>query len=140
MILLRPHHLMCLLSFRGYGYSDLFTRNFKSIHSQVLSKCENTINLQITQYADTICKPCPHRRGTGCKEQDKINSLDRAHSEALNIKHGDQLSWKQAKQKIVANVNEETFHKICQQCSWKEYGYCQEALNKLHASHQSERK
>jgi len=137
MLAFRPHHFLCTLGFKGVGYSPPFVENYKSIVQQLHApKGEKTI-IQVVQGADAICSPCPHRKGQLCHYQAKIQHLDQAHSQALGIKPGDQLTWEEAKQKIASKVTVATFHQICAQCAWKALGVCESSLKELHAQQRS---
>ena len=35
MIYLRAHHILCILQFRGYGYSDEFIKNMQNIMNRL---------------------------------------------------------------------------------------------------------
>lgn len=128
-ISLRSHHFLCLLGFQGKGYSPKFVRNFQKVfdHTQ---KSED-ISFQVVQGADRICAPCPNRRSRGCTQEEKIQQLDRNHSEALELKEGEVLSWKDAKKRIASRLTLQRFHQICSGCEWKKLGYCETALKKL---------
>lgn len=58
---LRPHHGLCLGFFRGYGYSDSFSKNMAS----VLSGLRPDTKLALVQGCDCICAGCP-KKETGC--------------------------------------------------------------------------
>ena len=64
MIHLRPHHGVCLLNFRGRGYSDEFSRNMAAMQARLMAEPETEIC--ITRGADDLCAKCPNRRGEGC--------------------------------------------------------------------------
>ena len=64
MIHLRPHHGVCLLNFRGKGYSDEFSRNMAAMQARLMAEPETEIC--ITRGADDLCAKCPNRRGEGC--------------------------------------------------------------------------
>lgn len=126
----RPHHFMCSLGFRGKGYSADFVRNYKKIVN-LIKEDESTL-IEVAQYMDDVCTVCPNRiDDVVCKTQDKIVGLDKRHSKVLDLKPGEVLSWKQAKDKIKEKMTVEKFHYACQGCNWKVYGVCQESLENL---------
>lgn len=158
IIRFRPHHFMCTLSFRGKGYSLGFIKNYKKIVEKLnnntsltpleklsadekfavntgdlnVQPSENII-IEVVQYMDDICKPCPNRLDdTICKIQDKISKLDARHAEILNIKAGDRMSWTQAKNLIKEKMSIDKFNSACAGCRWKPYGLCEESLRALH--------
>lgn len=131
MIKFRPHHFLCALGFQGKGYSDAFVENFARIIGHLKAPGGDDHIIQVVEETDSVCEPCPERRGTLCSEQGKIKRLDEAHGRVLDLKGGDKLSWGEAKMKIASNMDVETFEHICHECSWKDLGYCRKALIEL---------
>lgn len=84
--------------------------------------------IQIISRTDSICEPCPHRTGHTCHSQANIVVLDEKHAAALQITAGDHLTWKEAKQRIAAQIDMKTFDHICSTCEWKPLGMCEQAL------------
>lgn len=64
---LRPHHGVCLLNFRGEGYSDEFSRNMTAMKERLNANPEEKIC--ITKGADDLCAKCPNRRGNACSSE-----------------------------------------------------------------------
>lgn len=127
----RPHHLLCAAGFSGKGYSPDFVRNFKKIMAQLNGENGDAILIEIVGETDSVCAPCPHKRGTLCTTQEKISALDNAHARALGITPGQTFTWGEAKKIIAKKMTIDNFHKACDGCSWKKYGVCEEALRKL---------
>lgn len=127
----RPHHFLCAVGFEGKGYSEPFVENFAAIVQQLKSVDGDNIPIEVTEITDSICEPCPNRRATLCTDQEKIISLDNAHAAVLKLKSGDVLTWGEAKQRIIENIDQSCFDKICEPCSWKATGICETALYKL---------
>lgn len=123
----RPHHFLCTLCFQGKGYSPDFIRNYKSIVKNLVDDTP----IQVTEYTDSICAPCPHKRELQCASQAKIDILDKNHAKTLQLKTDEILSWGEAKQRIKDNLTLEKFHEICKTCSWKEYGLCEKVLTEF---------
>lgn len=129
----RPHHFLCALGYQGKGYSDAFTRNMDRIVQDGLRGKEGDgVEIEVTAQTDSICAPCPHRRGALCESQEKIDALDARHAAALKLRAGDRLSWGAAKARIRAQVKPGDLSVICQSCQWLEYGMCEGALRRLH--------
>ena len=53
MIRLRPHHLLCALTFVGEGYTDAFVENFRAI----LARIDAGEPIEIVAGPDDICAP-----------------------------------------------------------------------------------
>lgn len=129
---LRPHHFLCALGFRGAGYSDGFTANMARIVAELRAPGGAARDIVVTGQADSICAPCPLRRGTGCESQAKIDRLDTAHARALDLPPGSRLTWGQAQARIRARVQPGALATLCTDCRWLSLGYCEAALRALH--------
>lgn len=131
----RPHHFLCALGYRGKGYSDAFTANMTQIVTNGLfaNGGDHTL-IRVRAAADSLCTPCPKRRGEGCTNQAEIDALDGRHAAALNLKHGDVLTWGQAKMRIREKVRPDDLDTLCKGCKWLELGLCKSALSDLHRS------
>lgn len=129
----RPHHFLCALGYRGEGYSDNFTANMTKIVAEGLKADggDSTV-IEVIGATDDICGPCPKRRGELCTDQPKIAALDLAHSKALGVRAGDQLTWGQAKARIRSLVKPGELAQLCSGCQWLSLGYCEESLKELH--------
>ncbi|MFA3915891.1 DUF1284 domain-containing protein [Ruegeria hyattellae] len=129
----RPHHFLCALGYQGKGYSAAFTRNMDRIVQDGLrGEDGDGVEIAVVARTDSVCGPCPHRRGELCESQEKIEGLDTRHAAALNLSAGDRLSWGEAKARIRARVKPGDLGVICQSCQWLEYGMCETALRRLH--------
>jgi uncharacterized protein len=53
-IRLRPHHLLCMLTFAGKGYTPAFVANFEQVASRIAAGGEA---IQIVDGPDDICSP-----------------------------------------------------------------------------------
>lgn len=130
-IRLRPHHLLCALGFEGKGYSDGFTTNMGALVAR-LNASGGATEVVIAPAADDICAPCPHRRGTGCTEQGRIDTLDARHAAALALEPGARLSWSAAQARIRERVAPGALARLCAGCQWLDMGACERALARLH--------
>jgi hypothetical protein len=129
----RPHHFLCSLGFEGKGYSPEFTANMTAIvMGQLRATGGDATVIEVTGAADSICAPCPKRRGTHCTSQDKIKVLDRAHAAALKLKPREILTWADAKSRIRENVRPGSLKTLCAGCEWEPFGMCEGALARLH--------
>lgn len=129
----RPHHFLCALAFEGKGYSDEFVRGFQRIVDALRDegKDGDLREIEVVGSSDSICHPCPNRRGKGCETEEKIARLDRAHSEILGVSPGEKVSWGVAKNLLAQRMTDEAFEKACAPCSWKSLGVCKKALEQL---------
>lgn len=131
----RPHHFLCALGYQGKGYSDAFTANMSAIViDRLRASGGGKTRIRVTHRADSLCSPCPHKRGFTCANAAKINVLDRNHAAALDLKPGDVLTWDEAKSRILAQVPPGSLNTLCASCQWLELGLCETALEQLHSS------
>ncbi|MCM2278066.1 MAG: DUF1284 domain-containing protein [Oligoflexia bacterium] len=132
MLRFRPHHFLCTLGFEGKGYSPEFIRNFSRLAEELRSTpAGEEIQIEVTTISDSICQPCPDRRGEGCQSEIKIQTLDLAHARILGLSPGERLSWGEAKRRIAERMTPGAFENACAPCSWKELGVCRQALERL---------
>ena len=139
MLEFRPHHFMCTLGFEGKGYSEAFVKNYQAIADSLrLNPPEGgKTQIRVARNVDSICGPCPHRRGEVCETETKIQKLDQAHAKILDLKPGDVLSWDDAQDRIASRMTLEAFDQACGPCSWKAMGVCETALKKVIAERKS---
>ena len=128
----RPHHFLCALGFQGKGYSDRFTANMAGIVKRLRAPDGGAVKIEVTFQADSICAPCPHKRGQSCEKAGKIAALDMRHARALSVADGDCLTWTDAQARIVAQVPPGSLAQLCKGCQWLELGLCEAALRTLH--------
>lgn len=132
-ITFRRHHFLCALGFRSEGYSDGFTANMAAIvNGRLRAPDGGTAIITVTDSADTLCGPCPDRRGVSCVKAAKIARLDAAHGAALEISAGDQLTWAEAQQHIADNIVPDDLDHLCAGCQWLAMGACKDSLRHLH--------
>jgi hypothetical protein len=75
---LRPHHLLCMLTFVGKGYTAAFTENYIRIAAR-LSTGEDIL---VVEGPDDICAPMLGEAGMHCLD-DSVADRDRKASEAV---------------------------------------------------------
>ena len=127
----RPHHFLCALGFQGKGYSRRFIANFTTITEILRGPQGDNTQIEVTEFTDSVCSPCPHKRDKLCATQEKITKLDTLHAKALQLKAGDSISWGAAKQRIREQVDVDKFQQICQGCEWRSLWVCEKALKAL---------
>src|SRR3989338_5500080 len=58
---IRAHHLLCMRSFQGKGYSEEFVDNFY----KVIDELKKNPLVKVVNKPDAICEKCPHNKN-GC--------------------------------------------------------------------------
>jgi len=90
---IRAHHLLCILGFRGLGYSAAFVANMARIVRRVRGRPRS--KLVLLDSADSICAACPRLRAGGVCRNEKVSARDRAKDRAvprrLGLKRGSLL-------------------------------------------------
>ncbi|MGE0614404.1 MAG: DUF1284 domain-containing protein [Bacteriovoracia bacterium] len=132
MLKFRPHHFFCALGFQGKGYSEVFTRNFQDIVDRLRERPQgDAIEIEVEAATDSICEPCPNRRGRLCETEEKIQTLDRGHAEVLGVRPGETYTWREAKRRLAERMTFEAHERVCAPCGWKKLGYCKTALTNV---------
>lgn len=91
MIRLRPHHLLCMLTYVGKGYTERFTANMTAV-MQRINKGERDILL--IEGPDDLCAPRlndPDDPDCHC-HQEKMTRRDEAAMADLGVTYGDHLT------------------------------------------------
>lgn len=120
--------MLCAIGWQGRGYSPEFTENMNAIVWGRLRRNPLT-EVIFTGTADSICAPCPWRRGLGCEAAERITGLDARHATALGLRPGQRMSWAEAQGRAIARVRPNDLSRICAGCQW--IGLCQPALARL---------
>ena len=117
-ITLRIHHIVCMQSFIGKGYSEKFVQNFHNIiqflRANPLCKCITLVN-----HCDDLCKYCPNRlNSNNCKNEQFIHYLDTSYQNILQINYEIKYSLNEINNILKGNLNIKTFNTICNNCQW----------------------
>lgn len=135
MIELRGHHLICRLGFRGMGYDEKFVTKMTEI-VDILKNKENT-KIKIVKSVDDLCSNCPNKRADRCftgdneDAEEKIQSMDKIVIDSLGILVGEEYSAKEINRLTKENFTITDFNKLCDGCSWRHYGYCEDGINEI---------
>ena len=129
IITLRTHHVICMQSFIGKGYSKEFTENFSNI-LQYLKLNQNQKCINLVNYCDDICKYCPNRLyNNQCKNEIFIKYLDNSYKSICNISYTTQYSLNEINTIIKDNITINKFNKICSNCQW--FGICSKLIKNI---------
>lgn len=119
MIVLRPHHILCIQQFKGYGYNNEFVENMFNILDRI-----NKEQIIIKVDFDDICKKCPNLMSDICTSDSEIHLLDNKVLELLNIELNKPMYFNEINSYLSKYLTENTFLKICNNCSWYKKGFC----------------
>lgn len=117
MIPLRPHHLLCTLSYSGHGYSEEFTARMDALTARLRSGEEPTFRLQISP--DCLCEVCPNRTENGCISGEKVLRYDRNTLDALGLEPSE-INYADAKRVLREKLTDELLKSVCGDCEWRE--------------------
>lgn len=121
MLTLRPHHLLCIQSYIGHGYSKEFVENMNRI---VFQLNEDT-SIKLVKTTDDICKACPNNLGNGkCQYETRVCKFDSGVLTAFNFKDNYVYSYKFLLDTLKGKLTHENFKDICGDCEWHSHGYC----------------
>ena len=117
MIILRPHHLLCIQKYTGHGYDEAFIGRMNELVQ--LLKTEPDTEIVIVEGGDHLCSCCPNYDGTRCISDGKVKMMDEKTLWSCNVSYGDKDSWVDLSAKA-AKVFETGFEDICITCEWFE--------------------
>ncbi|SDE29452.1 hypothetical protein SAMN02799630_05119 [Paenibacillus sp. UNCCL117] len=125
MIKLRGHHLLCLLGYRGMGYSDDFCVNMTAIYERLRIDPETMIVM--VEGPDDICEHYPQDRPVHCREAG-VGRRDALVLEKLGLKLAEPVVWSQVLAEVAACIEPDDIRVICSSCPWEQYGVCREGV------------
>jgi hypothetical protein len=130
---IRSHHLLCVLGFRGLGYSKAFVSNMGRVVGELRSDPRLPITLVVG--CDAICVSCPHNKGGKCLKRANsevdVPAQDLELLERLGLEAGTQMLAGEAWGKVKQTLAPGDLTEICGNCEWLGLGYCAEGLERL---------
>lgn len=115
-MIVRPHHSLCMQFFIGKGYDSHFIANTRRLLEE-LSADDPLVTLTVG--CDEFCRACPENTGGICREQEKVEGIDRRALLALGLSDGDEIRWSGllslAKERIIVPGR---LPEICGNCKW----------------------
>ncbi|WP_052446648.1 DUF1284 domain-containing protein [Candidatus Soleaferrea massiliensis] len=127
MIRLRHHHLMCMHTYSGTGYSGEFCRNMERILQTLRQNPDTAVMLSAA--CDDICGACPNRIGGRCREEASIQKRDAKVAAFFNCGGDIQTTYRQLLDKIGPAFSKLTdVSQVCHRCEF--YELCNAVLPK----------
>ena len=114
---IRPHHLLCIRSYVGRGYSEEFTANMDKITAELKSGAPFTL----VKGKDDLCAHCPYCTDE-CMTKEKTDRYDKAVLDALKLEYGKEYVYK------IPDLN---IDDICSDCEW--FTLCKKVTEKIPA-------
>ncbi|MBI4300944.1 MAG: DUF1284 domain-containing protein [Chloroflexi bacterium] len=130
---LRGHHFLCILGFRGHGYSPPFVENMWRV-VDALRSSEAVVDIKAAP--DAVCTACPFLAMSGCRKRNeqsetRVREHDGRILERLGLEPGDSLTWAEVMERIRANIAPEDVDELCADCEWLSLGYCREGVRMM---------
>jgi len=127
---LRGHHLLCLLGFRGMGYSPAFAENMAAVYER-LRNAPGTI-VEIVRGPDALCACYPENEPYHCDSQ-SVHDRDDEVLRRLGLNRGENIEWRDVLAKIKAQLQRKDIPLLCSSCPWLSYGVCEEGVARIAA-------
>lgn len=128
MYRLRGHHLFCLLGYRGMGYSQEYVENMTSLHQTLRDNPKTSI--QLVKGPDQLCEKFPNSGEYHCQD-DNIYKKDSDILEKMGLNIGQILNWEDIESRIRKHVTSSDIQIVCESCSWRSYGVCEEGIQEI---------
>lgn len=129
-IRLRGHHLLCLLGFRGMGYSESFARNMRRVYETIRNEPETPIT--IVSGIDDLCRHFPCDQPNHCRNT-SVMKRDETVLRHLGLEAGACLPWREIRERIARTVSPSHLPQWCQGCPWLRYGVCEQGVERIQA-------
>ncbi len=132
---IRAHSILCLLGFRGEGYSEAFVARMEDLHAVLEEDPEQTIELRAAP--GTLCAVCPHHhRRAGCTlggpdHEAHIRLQDAAVLARLGLEAGTVLPWREVLALVHTRLSGDDLPSLCTTCPWLALGWCAEGIDGL---------
>lgn len=124
-IQLRGHHLLCMLGYRGMGYSDEYVRNMTRMHSQLRAEPETLVKL--VSGPDDLCAHFPCNQPYHCQDRN-VHDRDREIANTLGLEAGEVVTWAEIEARIARLLVPADIPRLCATCPWLAYGVCEEGV------------
>lgn len=122
---LRGHHLLCLLGYRGMGYSAAYAANMNAVHERLRTEPETTVAL--VEGADDLCSCFPADQPYHC-DSGTVSRRDALVLERLGLQPGQSLAWSELLRLLAEKVSPADLPAWCASCPWLPYGVCEEGV------------
>ncbi len=132
---IRAHHLICRFGFKGLGYDERFIRVMEEV--MITFRLNPELNLKVLASSDILCAACPNCRDDICYDKDghvqeeQIKKMDRFVLSILKLDEGEMYTLKEINQRIVDYFTVDKLASLCEDCEWRNYGYCRKGLQKF---------
>jgi hypothetical protein len=125
---------LCLLGFRGSGYSPSFVRAMQEVQDELGGAPGQRVRL--VDAPDPICRACPNLAETGCTlggpdHEAHMRAHDREVLRRLGLVAGAELTWEALLERIAGRIRGADLPAICTTCPWLPLGVCRQSVDAL---------
>ena len=123
---LRPHHLLCLIAFRGRGYSERFVERMAQLQQRYLAGEP----VRLTAGPDDACTACPHAGSTGdCLAPMGLEPkrLDQRILKGLGLTEGQTITAKDVARALEGWITPQ-LSQLCEGCLWRDDAGCTDLI------------
>lgn len=130
MIRLRGHHLLCLLGYRGMGYSPAYVENMTKVQRQL--RTNELTRVQIVAGPDDLCEKFPSdEQHCHCLDAN-VHQRDMNILQTLQIEIGEERTWQDIEDNIRQRIVPDDVATFCHTCPWLSYGVCRDGIERIH--------
>ena len=131
---LRAHMALCLLGFRGRGYSPAFVEAMDALQRELRASPGRAVRL--VEAPDPLCGTCPNLTDGGCTlggpdHEAHMRAQDRDVLDRLGLAPGAELAWGDVLERIGRSIRGTDLPGICTTCPWLGLGWCAEGVDAL---------
>ncbi|MCF6092531.1 DUF1284 domain-containing protein [Microaerobacter geothermalis] len=133
---LRGHHLLCIHGFQGAGYSPEFIEKMREVVADIRNH-DVDFPIKVIVGLDETCQVCPNadlvqnlciaNEGS----QDHVVSMDTRAIQFLDLEPNQTYMKNDLVRRTKERVKPGDLDHLCEGCSWLEYGYCKDGLERL---------
>ena len=122
IVRLRPHHLLCILTYAGDGYSPAFIANYNRLTDRIAGGAD----VGIVEGPDDLCAPIlgeanAHCRGASVAGRDRLAARDVGALLAVPIEPGRKLALDaRTLQQLRAAFTSGRLRAACEGCQWSD--------------------
>ncbi len=126
---MRPHHLLCLPGYKGFGYDKKHANSWDRV-SESLKEYPD-MRVKIVEGKDTLCTTCPNDGSKGSKCNERIlKILDNKVKEMLQLKENTIYKFNELMENLRNVMNPQKHKELCGACQWRAQGLCGDTFKK----------
>lgn len=125
---LRGHHLLCLLGYRGMGYSEKYVQEMTKLHAALRGNSETRVTP--VEGPDDLCCNFPADQPYHCEER-TVHERDASVLVKLGLEADRTYTWRDIEARVAENVIPSDVPVLCSTCPWLSYGVCEEGVDRV---------